>query len=240
MNWQESVRSPEALLKAVGHDQAQHTLPVAAVEPLPAITVAISRQAGALGTSVANELGRRLSWPVYDHALLERMAEEMHVQVDLLESIDERHVHWLIERMEAFSAVPYVSENAYVRRLIETLLSLGAKGRCIIVGRGAAHVLPSTTTLRVRLVADFDDRVRTIVHEMGLTAAEATRRAKALDRERTTFLKDHFHIDPTDPENYDLLVNTSQLPVAGCAEIIQCAVRVREQERAKLLHELQG
>ncbi len=127
MNWQESVRSPEALLKAIGHDQAQHSVVAAPPDPMPAMTVAISRQAGALGTSVANELGRRLGWPVYDHALLERMAAEMRVQVDLLESIDERHVGWLVERMEDFSAVPYVSENAYVRRLIETLLALGRK-----------------------------------------------------------------------------------------------------------------
>jgi cytidylate kinase len=240
VNWQESGRMPEALLKAVGHGQPYHTDPAAGLEPLPAITVALSRQVGTHATAVAGELGRLMSWPVYDHALLERMAEAMHVDVDLIESIDERHVHWLVERMEAFSAVPYVSENAYVRRLIETLLSLGAKGRCIIVGRGSAHVLPPTTTLRVRLVADFEDRVRTIMTEMGLTSTEATRRAKALDRERTSFLKDHFHIDPNNPENYDLLVNTSLLPAAGCAEIIRAALRVREQERAKLLHDLQG
>ena len=224
MNWQESVRSPEALLKAVGHDQAQHSVVVAPPDPVPAMTVAISRQAGALGTSVANELGRRLGWPVYDHALLERMAAEMRVQVDLLENVDERHVGWLVERMEDFSAVPYVSENAYVRRLIETLLALGAQGRSVIVGRGAAHVLPPTTTLRVRLVAELADRVRTLVHEMGLTNSEAARRAKTLDRERTLFLKDHFHIDPTCPENYDLTINMSLVPVDGAAEIIHAAL----------------
>lgn len=168
------------------------------------------------------------------------MAEEMHVHVDLLESIDERHVGWLVERMEAFSAVPYVSENAYVRRVIETILSLGARGKCVIVGRGAVHVLPPTTTLRVRLVADFEDRVRTVVHEMGLTSTEAARRVKTLDRERTTFLKDHFHTDPTSPYNYDLMLNTSVLPVAGCAEVIVCALSVREQQRAKLLDELKA
>src|SRR5580698_6868380 len=110
MSCQESGRLPEPLLKAVGRNQAYETGPEAMVESLPAITVAISRQAGALGTSVANELGRRMSWPVYDHALLERMAEAMHVQVDLLKSIDERHVPWLIERMAACSATPFVSE----------------------------------------------------------------------------------------------------------------------------------
>ena len=121
-----------------------------------------------------------LGWPVYDHALLERMAAEMRVQVDLLENVDERHVGWLVERMEDFSAVPYVSENAYVRRLIETLLALGGQGRSVIVGRGAAHVLPPTTTLRVRLVAELADRVRTLVHEMGLTNSEAARARRSI------------------------------------------------------------
>ena len=235
MSWQESVRLPEALVKAVGHDQAHHRAAAPAAEPLPALTVAISREVGAQGTTAAIELGRRLGWQVYDHALLERMAEEMRIQVDLLESVDERHVNWLVERMEAFAAVPYVSENAYVRRLIETILSLGSRGNCIIVGRGAAHVLPPTTTLRVRLVADYDDRVQTTMREMGLTSAEAVRRVKLLDRERTAFLKDHFHIDPAAPHHYDLTVNTSRLPLAGCAELILCALRVREEQRNQLL-----
>ena len=77
------------------------------------------------------------------------------------------------------------------------------------------HVLRPTTTLRVRLVADFDFRVRNLMTELGLTQGEAMRQIKAVDRERRVFLKDHFHIDPEDPVNYDLLVNTGQLPVAA-------------------------
>ena len=184
MGWQDSVRSPEALLRAFGHDQAQHNISEPPVEGLPQMSVAISREAGALGTTVAVELGRRLGWAVYDHALLERMAAEMNVSIDLLESVDERHVGWLVERMEAFSAIPYVSENAYVGRLIETMLAIGARGQAVIVGRGAAHVLRPTTTLRVRLVADFDFRVRNLMTRAGAHSgrghpADQSRRSRA-------------------------------------------------------------
>jgi cytidylate kinase len=166
------------------------------------------------------------------------MAEEMNVQIGLLENVDERNVHWLLERMEAFSAIPYVSENAYVRRLIETLLTIGARGHAVIVGRGAPHALPQTTTLRVRLVAEFEFRVRNVMAEMGLTHGEAARKVKAVERERRHFLKDHFHIDPEDPVNYDLLLNTTHIPVAGCVEIIEAALHVRERERGGLIEAL--
>src|SRR5262249_22661307 len=54
----------------------------------PALTIAISRQVGAGGTSIATEVGNRIGWPVYDHALLERIAEQMHLRTQLLESVD--------------------------------------------------------------------------------------------------------------------------------------------------------
>ncbi len=75
---------------------------------------------------------------------------------------------------------------------------------------------------------------------MGLTSSEAAHRAKMLDRERTLFLKDHFHIDPTCPENYDLTINMSLVPVDGAAEIIRAALAAREQVRRQMLRELQG
>ena len=57
----------------------------------PAFTITLSREAGTLATSVAQEVGRRLGWQVYDHELLERIAQEMHVRTALLDSVDERH-----------------------------------------------------------------------------------------------------------------------------------------------------
>ena len=145
-------RLTEALIRANAHWETQRR------KTERALSIAISREAGARGSSVAREVGRRLGWTVYDHELLESIAREMKVRASLLESVDEKHKSWLEERVEAFSAIPYVSENAFVRHLVETVLSLGVHGECVIVGRGAAHILPAATTLRVRLIAALDDR----------------------------------------------------------------------------------
>jgi cytidylate kinase len=155
-----------------------------------------------------------------DHELLERMAAEMHVNVRLLDSIDEQHVPWLVERMEAFSSIPFVSESSYVRQLLDTVLSLAARGECVIVGRGASQILPPALAIRVRLVADFADRARTMMRELSCTLEEAERQVKALDQQRATFIKNHFHSDVAAPENYDLLLNTSRLDIDTCSQII--------------------
>jgi len=198
----------------------------------PGLTVALSRQVGALGTTVAREVGGRLGWPVYDHEILERIAREMKVNVRVLERIDERPSRALREFIEFFSAAPQASEPAYVHHLVKTLQALGAQGSCVIVGRGAAQVLPEATALRVRLVAALEDRVAVIRQMMGGTRDEAARHVEATERERVRFVKDHFQKDPTAAENYDLVLNTSRFTAPECAELIIDAVR-RLQARAQ-------
>lgn len=185
-----------------------------------AFSIAISRESGARGTSTAREVGTRLGWAVYDHELLERIAQEMKLRTSLLESVDEKKVSWLQECVEAFASVPSVNSSAYVRHLTETLFSLATHGECVIVGRGAAQILPVETTLRVRLVAPVEWRVATISKKLGASKEEATDQVEKTDRERVLFVKDHFRKEATDPRQYDLVLNSSRYSVGECADLI--------------------
>jgi cytidylate kinase len=211
-----------ALIRASHHWVLRHGTPD--LDPLPhapwALTIAISREVGAYGTSVAHEVGKQLGWLVYDHELLELIAREMKLRVDLLESVDERHVGWLQERAEAFFAGTNVTESSYVQHLIQTVLSLATHGESVIVGRGAAQILPAASTLRVRLIAPLEDRITRICRERGLTRQEAARYVETTDRGRLRFIKDHFHIDGTDPRHYDLVLNASRWSVDEMAATI--------------------
>jgi cytidylate kinase len=211
--------------RAQQHWQARHRAVAAEVTATPQLTIALEREAGALRTSVAHELARQLDWPAYDHELLERIAQEMGLRTRLLESVDERRRSWLEESIERFSGTPLASANAYVRHLIETLFFLGAHGECVIVGRGAAQLLPAETTLRVRLIGNLEDRITTIQHRFGLSRAEAARRVEELDRERRQFVKDHFRRDPTELHQYDLILNVFRCPLEECAGLIADAAR---------------
>ncbi len=192
----------------------------AAVSPAAAFTIAVAREAGAPGTSVAQEVGRRLGWPVYDHELLQQIAKEHNLRVSLLESLDERRQSWMVESLEAFAQEAHIGESGYVHHLMQTIMSLGAHGCCVIVGRGAAHLLPAASTLRVRLIAPTAERVALAMRQRGLSKREAKKWVETTDRERTAFIKEHFLKDPTDPQHYDLLLNVSRWSVMECADLI--------------------
>jgi cytidylate kinase len=210
--------------------------------PSPALTIAISRQSGANGSRIARLVGQRLSWPVYDRELLERLADEMGLRTDLGETLDEQRPSWLEECLEDFRArprnssmdglpalpsLPEVIEDAPVRHLLRVLFALAADGLCVIVGRGAAQVLPAATTLRVRVVAPLAKRVARMQERFALLPDAAEERVRQIDADRNHLVRQYFHKNPDDPALYDLILNSGQLDTEECAELILTALAER-------------
>jgi cytidylate kinase len=217
-------RLMEALATAWQHSETRRTSDAGQMGGTSKInrpfSIALSRESGTRGTSTAREVGARLGWTVFDHLLRERIAQEMKLRTSLLESVDEKRVNWLQECVEAFASVPSVNGSAFVRRLSETLLSLATHGECVIVGRGAAHVLPVETTLRVRLVAPVEWRVEAMSQKLGISKVEAARQVENIDRERVRFVKEFYRKDTTDPKHYDLVLNASRYSIHECADLV--------------------
>ena len=213
----------EALIRSHASTTGQHPSH-AGVEQTPSrppFTIAISREVGAMGNSVATEVGRRLDWPVYDRNILDKIAERLHRPPSDLRDIDEHQTSWL---GECFSSLldhdHFVSSGAYFEHLVAALRGLGSAGRCVIVGRGANFILPAETTLRIRMVSPPEDRARVTARRLGLSAQEAAAYVEAAERERLAFVKAHFVEDPAAPHHYDLVLNMSRLSVGDAADLI--------------------
>jgi cytidylate kinase len=229
-------RVSEALIRAQQHGFAptRRERATATFERSHAYSIALSREAGTQGTTIAHAVGSRLSWAVYDHEILELIARDLRVGVKLVESVDERHVNWLQEAVEQFCNVPAVREGTYVRRLIETILSLAADGRCVVVGRGAPFVMPAASTLRVRLTGPLEERISNVCREKDISRNEAARWIAKTDLERTQFVKLHFLHDAADARHYDLALNTSGFAVDECAGLIVDALHSKLHVRSAL------
>ncbi len=221
-------RQAEALARAQRHWQEKKKLAADTTQTGHPITIALTREAGTPGTSVAQEVGKRLGWLVYDHELVELIAREMGLRANLLESVDERRKSWLLECMEAFASEKYVGQTGFVHHLVQTLLSLAAHGRCVIVGRGAAQVLPEGSTLRIRLIGAKEDRIAATIRRLNLTHDQAAQWVEDTERSRLQFIKEYFLKDPTDMHLYDLVLNTSRWSVAECADFIVQALKALE------------
>jgi cytidylate kinase len=200
-----------------------------------AFTIAISRDSGSNGHLIARAVGARLNWPVYDQELLRKVADDMGLRAHMLESLDEKRANWLQESLAGFvTSAPTADSSAYVHHLVETLFSLAANGECVILGRGAAQLLPPATTLRVRLVGPLEDRIATMQQRLGVRREEAARRIAQTDYDRSRFVVDNFNKNPADPCRYDLVLNSARLGVETCADVIvETLRRVQERSAAK-------
>jgi cytidylate kinase len=227
-----SLHLTEALVRAGQHWQTQKEKEDRDPLATPKFTIALSRQVGARGTSVARVVGARLGWPVYDRELLEEIGKTMKVRADILKSVDERRVSSMQECIEALTKTLHVQSGTYFRHLLDTLLSLGLHGECIIVGRGAAQVLPPATTLRIRLVGKIEDRIAVMMKELDVNAPEAARHIESTDLERSRFVREHFHKDPADPLQYDVVLNSSRFSNEECASVIVQALQQMQHQRS--------
>jgi cytidylate kinase len=197
-------------------------------EGLVPLTVAISRQAGAGGASIARAAGTLLGWPVYDHELLTLIAKEKGLEAQLLQQFDERDVSWLEEMAASFTSQSSSLEGVYLKHLLILVHSLAKVGHCVIVGRGAPHLLPAATTLRVRVIAPRAMRVVNTEKRMGVSTTEAQRWVDKTDMERERFVRHHFQKDPSDPLSYDLMLNSGRYSVGECAALVVQAARLLE------------
>jgi cytidylate kinase len=191
------------------------------------LTIALSREAGARGGTIARRVGRKLGWQVYDQELLEYMAQEAIVSQGVLDAPPAAPVDWVEARVQQLIHEGTLPEHPTIVNLTRVVLALGAQGHAVLLGRGAGCLLPRETTLNVRIVAPLNERIAYMGDWLRLTEAEAAERVRLRDERRTEFVVNNFHRDPGDVHQYDMMLNSSLLGEDVCAELIAQAARAR-------------
>ncbi len=187
-------------------------------------TVCLSRETGAGGSTVGRLLGTRLGWKVYDHELIEAIAHGMEIAVEDARTYDEQAPGLIQDWLLPLREEHYAPQEAYLDHLAKLVQTIGRAGRSIIVGRGAAWLLPRSETLSVRLVAPLSVRARRVAERMGLSYRTARRVARDLDHRHERFIRTLHRSDPSDPHAYDLVLDTDSLGLTIAVEVIARAV----------------
>jgi cytidylate kinase len=195
------------------------------------LTVAVSREAGSRGGSIGRRVARKLGWPVYDQELLEYVSQEGRLHQELIDGLPPAAGAWLEQRLDQFLREQSVSQHPSILRLARAILALAAQGSVVLIGRGAGLMLPAETTLHVRVVAPLADRIAYMSQWLRLTVEEATERVRLRDARRAEFLTTHFHRQPGEAHQYDLLLNSSLLGEELCAELVAHAARAKMTAR---------
>ncbi|MGE3806071.1 MAG: AAA family ATPase [Gemmataceae bacterium] len=197
------------------------------VEFPASLTIAVSREAGSRGSSIAARAGQRLGWQIYNQELLEYIAQEGAFRQDVVENLAAPASRWVEEQLDRLTREQNLSQHPSILDLARTILALGVQGEVVMIGRGAGCILPRETTLHVRTVAPRADRIAYMSQWQRLTEKEAAEQVELRDNRRSEFILTHFHRQPSDVHQYDLVLNTSLLGEDLCAELIIAAARAK-------------
>jgi cytidylate kinase len=195
---------------------------------LPAgLSIAISREAGSRGTSIAKRAGEKLGWQVYTQDLLEYVAQEATVRQEIIDNLTPAALHWVEEQLERLQSDARNSLHPSLVHTARVILALGATGEVLLIGRGAGCLLPRHSTLQVRIVAPLEERVAYMSQWLGLTPEEALQQVRLRDQRRAEFVLTHFRRQATDVYQYDLLLNSTLLGEELSAELLVQAAQAK-------------
>jgi cytidylate kinase len=195
---------------------------------LPAgLTIALSREAGSRGTSIAKRAAEKLGWQIYTQDVLEYLAQSGNGQEELGQALTPAMKHWVEEEMQRLRQEMSAAWPAGLFDMAGILLTLAAAGEVVLIGRGAGCILPAHSTLHVRVMAAFQDRVAYMAQWLRLTPEEAAEQVRLRDARRADYLRSHFGRDIADVYQYDLLLNSSLLGEEMSADLLAEAARAK-------------
>jgi cytidylate kinase len=192
------------------------------------LTVAISREAGARGGSIAAAVGRLLGWQVYTQEMLDFLAHDETARAEFLADTPASARMWADTELARLTQARELRVGSDAAALARFVLVLAARGDAVVVGRGAGFLLPAASAVHVRIVAPVEQRVAYLGQRLRLTGPEAAAEVESRDRRRGAFLAALTDRDPTDPTVYDLCLNSARLGLDACAELIAQAVRAKQ------------
>lgn len=183
--------------------------------------ITISREAGANGSRIAEQVGRKLGWEVLDKNLVDCVAQQLQLSPRVLQSLDETPCHWAYELFSHWLDSRVVSHEKYVVRLSHIITAAARRGNVVLVGRGAQFLLPRDQGLAVRIIAPEKYRLGQIMQEHGMNEEEARQYLAEVDEGRAAFVARFFHRDVADPHLYDLVINVEHFgPDAAADQIV--------------------
>ncbi len=189
--------------------------------------ITIGRQFGSGGREIGKKVAQALDVPYYDKEILAVAAQESGLSQEFLKSYDEKPTNSFLyslvmgQQRLAPGMPGHTVEQLAANAQREAVLSVAAKGSCVIVGRCADYILRDKPGLvRVFVSADWDARVQRVCRRDGVTEKEAVEKIRKMDKTRASYYNFHTDRKWNCAENYDLCVSSSFHGPDRAAEII--------------------
>lgn len=189
------------------------------------LIISIGREFGSAGHLIAEELAKRFDIPLYDHNLLDKIAEEMGVENHEFHKYDEKpKFSFFARKLNGHSTS---MADHLVKLQFKFMQNKGDNGESfVIVGRCAEHHLshnPNMVTIFV--LGNKEEKIKRIMEVYNLSEKEAEALRKRKDLARKTYHNNYCKGKWGDSRNYHLSINSSILGIEKTTDFIENFVK---------------
>ena len=199
--------------------------------------ITISRENGSGGRQVGLTVAKKLGMEFYDKELIDAAAKEIGFPTEMIADREQRLTNSLLYNFAmgtlygiAYPREPKVSELPLTEQIYQAqkkaIEEAAKRGSCIFVGRCADYILKSRPdVLRVFIYADRDIRKRRAIEEYGEIEEYIDEFMYQTDKRRRIHYENYTNQKWGSRENYDLMLNSGDLGLDKCVELLCEAVK---------------
>ena len=205
------------------------------------MVITIGREYGSGGKYIGERLAEELNLKLYDKELLNKVAEESGMDLNILEQMDEKQEEcfWYTfamslyqqDSLDTLTEIPS-NEKIFIEqsKIIEELSN---KEDCIIIGRCSNVILKNKPNVLNVVIysSELDFKVkRKMQYGNFESELEAIKAIEKIDKERETYYNYFTKKNWGDRNSYDLMIDTSKIGVDKAVELIKEYLKLRDEK----------
>ena len=199
------------------------------------ITIAINREYGSGGRTIGEMISKDLGIPYYDKQLEEFASEDSGIAAKFFTDAEENFKNRLLVESEPYTGEilepddkDYTTPKNLFALQAKTIHRLCDAEACVMVGHGAGFVLKDrTNVIRIFVHADKEHLLERAALRMSLSPKELEKYVEKENKRRADYNFYYTGEKWDDAHNYDISLNSSNLGLDKCLEVIEGYMKVR-------------
>lgn len=194
--------------------------------------ITIEREYGSGGTKIGRQLAQLLDIPCYGREILEKVSEQQRISIDQIDKYEETITGSFLYSLFVMSKVQTSDPDVMTREghihaaEQKVIRELAGQGSAVFIGHCASEALSRyDDVLRVFILSDKEDKTRRILQDYRIPKEKADSTMSRFDKKRANYYYANTTRRWNDYTNYDLVLNSGNLGIDGCVEILKPLIK---------------
>lgn len=189
--------------------------------------ITIEREYGSGGTQIAREAAKRCGVPCYGREIIEAVASDQNLSASQIDAYEETvsnsflYSAYLLSKAQTGDPDMLTKEGHIYIAEQQAIKNFAAAGPAVFVGHCASEALKGKSgVLKVFIRANNETRFKRAVEEYSIPEHSVESIIQKFDRKRERYYYANTTHKWREPDNYDLILDSSTLSVYGCIDIL--------------------